>query len=1048
LAAGTAGGVMGLKTAAGMEQAKIGFTTMLGSAEKADKFIKQLAAFAAKTPFEFPELQTAASNLVAVGLKTKDVIPVMTTLGNVTSGMGTGSEGIQRAVVALQQMQGAGRISAEDLNQLRDAGLNTSFVFEAISKQTGQSVTELNKLRDSGKLGRKELDALMKSLTTGEGFEKFNGLMEKQSQSLTGLFSTFKDTLGQGLAKAIQPLLPTIKSLIGFGTNLVGVVLKPLPGIFKQVATGVHAFVGAFQEGDITSDGWVGSLERLGVAARGFIAQAKQVAGVVGPVLISVFRGVADAVRGVLPGILGIGKAFLGFLKTVLPIIGQVVGAIISKFNEMRPQILSVMTSVREIISGVTTIIRVIWDRWGSHILSVVKSVFGGLINIVSGVLKALAGVIKLAVALIQGDWSGAWAAVKQIFAGVWQGLKGVFQVATAGLFESMRIWWEKVKSLWTTTTGAVRGIWDRLWSGVRGAVSTAVSIVATILKRAFNLWTLPIRVVMTAIGTIMLLGWLAIRKPVLAAMTFIRDRVIIPVWNAITSRFRAAMSLIRAAWTRFWGLVRSGASVVWNFVYRGIILPVWNRIKAVWTAASSAVRGTWTRFWSAIKGATTPAMNAVRDRIRTVLDHIKNAFSTAKANIKRIWDGLRDIVSKPVRWVVDHVYNKPLVPVWNRVAGLVSGPKLSAYARGGVHEPYGVRPGYTPGRDTHPIMVSGGEAILRPEFTRAVGRDWVERANRAARKGRARKFVQDGGIPGFAGGGVVGWLKGVASNVSTKVGNLKNKLKDWVLGSLRSVAGKILDPVKGVIDRAMPNSGVGRTVGGIGKKAIDLVLDKIKKEDAQAVVAQGGYSGPPGTGSRRRVRWHGGTFTERFRNTLEQAQKIAGTYINVLQGGFSRSVRASGTSHYGDAIDTSWKSAVLSGLRRAGVAAWHRTPAQGFPHHIHGVPLPGRGYPAGSGKWQAQDYLRGGNGLALGGIVRGGRGGIFTQIGEGRRDELVLPLPPSWRTDARGSSPAVASSSGVTVMGDIHGYSAEEVADAILKKARRERALRPVFAA
>ena len=38
-----------------MEQARIGFTTMLGSAERAEAFLSDMADFAARTPFEFPE---------------------------------------------------------------------------------------------------------------------------------------------------------------------------------------------------------------------------------------------------------------------------------------------------------------------------------------------------------------------------------------------------------------------------------------------------------------------------------------------------------------------------------------------------------------------------------------------------------------------------------------------------------------------------------------------------------------------------------------------------------------------------------------------------------------------------------------------------------------------------------------------------------------------------------------------------------------------------------------------------------------------------------
>jgi phage tail tape-measure protein len=108
---GAAGIGMGVKVASGNEQAKISFTTMLGSAKKADVFLRQLQKFAAETPFEFPELQTAASSLISAGVNANKVIPIMRTLGDITAGMGTGSEGIKRATIALQQMNMAGKIT-------------------------------------------------------------------------------------------------------------------------------------------------------------------------------------------------------------------------------------------------------------------------------------------------------------------------------------------------------------------------------------------------------------------------------------------------------------------------------------------------------------------------------------------------------------------------------------------------------------------------------------------------------------------------------------------------------------------------------------------------------------------------------------------------------------------------------------------------------------------------------------------------------------------------------------------------------------------------
>jgi tape measure domain-containing protein len=249
MAAAGAAGAVGIKTAAALEQSEIAFSTMLGSGEKAKAFLSDLSKFAAKTPFDMPGLQTAASSLVSAGIDSSKVIPIMTSLGNATSGMGTGAEGIKRATVALQQMNAAGKISGEDLNQLRDAGIP---VFDLLTAATGKTTAEIAEMANKGKLGRKELEQLMEALETGKGLERFNGLMEKQSQSLTGMWSTFKDTFETGMAASIQPLIPLMKDGLGGATTFL--TEKVFPRVTKFVgwmADAVPAIFGLFK-GDYT----------------------------------------------------------------------------------------------------------------------------------------------------------------------------------------------------------------------------------------------------------------------------------------------------------------------------------------------------------------------------------------------------------------------------------------------------------------------------------------------------------------------------------------------------------------------------------------------------------------------------------------------------------------------------------------------------------------------------------------------------------------------------------------------------------------------------
>ena len=130
-------------------------------------------------------------------------------------------------------------------------------------------------------------------------------------------------------------------------------------------------------------------------------------------------------------------------------------------------------------------------------------------------------------------------------------------------------------------------------------------------------------------------------------------------------------------------------------------------------------------------------------------------------------------------------------------------------------------------------------------------------------------------------------------------------------------------------------------------------------------------------------VGWKGHRFTELFRATLQAAEAMSGVSFNISQGGFRPRTSYSGTSHQGDAVDILGPitTAVITALRASGVAAWDRTGKGNWAPHIHGVPLPGFGSAAGSAVWQAQDYLRGGDGLGgrdNGPNVKPGAGGLF----------------------------------------------------------------------
>lgn len=193
------------------EQAQIAFTTMLGSAEKAQSFIAEMNDFAIKTPFDVQGVQDAAKKMLAFGFDVKEVIPDLTAVGDAAAGLGLGAEGIDRITLALGQMRAKSKVSADEMLQLTEAGIPA---WDILAKKMGITTQQVMKLSEKGLIpADKAINALV------EGMEKrFPHMMDQQAKSLSGLWSQIKETFnvkilkswGDGIAAAIKPKLDAL----------------------------------------------------------------------------------------------------------------------------------------------------------------------------------------------------------------------------------------------------------------------------------------------------------------------------------------------------------------------------------------------------------------------------------------------------------------------------------------------------------------------------------------------------------------------------------------------------------------------------------------------------------------------------------------------------------------------------------------------------------------------------------------------------------------------------------------------------------------------
>lgn len=222
-----------------LEQARIGFTQMLGSAQKADVFLKDMANFAAKSPFQFPDLVDASKRMLAMGFAAEQVRPLLTAVGNAVAAMGGGKAEIDRVTLALGQMQAKTKVSAEEMNQLTEAGIPG---WRLLAEAMGISVGEAQKLAEQGKVSA---DVFINAFQT---FSKNNygDMMAAQSKTFQGAMSTIQDSLQMAIARGTVPLF---ESLSDVAVQISGLVSSDEFGHWVDgVSEAVRELVGLLKE--------------------------------------------------------------------------------------------------------------------------------------------------------------------------------------------------------------------------------------------------------------------------------------------------------------------------------------------------------------------------------------------------------------------------------------------------------------------------------------------------------------------------------------------------------------------------------------------------------------------------------------------------------------------------------------------------------------------------------------------------------------------------------------------------------------------------------
>ncbi|PNX52002.1 MAG: hypothetical protein BV456_00990 [Thermoplasmata archaeon M8B2D] len=195
-----------LKESMNFEEAEKMFGAFIDSTKKGKQLATDIDNLSKKIFIKNKVLRESTQMMLAYGISSDKIIPLMTMLGKISVG---NSEKFKVLAYNLSQIKSLGKLTAIDLKSLTLAGFNP---LQIISDKTGRSMTDLKEIMSEGGISFAMVVKAMRDATSEGG--RFSNVLEEIRKSLKGELNVFLSTFDQVLRSIGDELKPFFKSLL------------------------------------------------------------------------------------------------------------------------------------------------------------------------------------------------------------------------------------------------------------------------------------------------------------------------------------------------------------------------------------------------------------------------------------------------------------------------------------------------------------------------------------------------------------------------------------------------------------------------------------------------------------------------------------------------------------------------------------------------------------------------------------------------------------------------------------------------------------------
>lgn len=449
--------VLAVNQASKLQDLRIELDTLTGSAEKWWKLFSEIQKAASKTPFESTDIVQATSTMLQFGIAQEDVMKNVMMLWDISWG---NANKLKSLSLVFWQVASAGKLTGWDLLQMINLWFNP---LKQISDKTGESMSSLREKMEDGAISFDMVKETMKDATSEWGL--FFWMMDKKSQTFSGVMSTLKDNVGIALA-----------SLWGFSNWQV-----VEGGLLDMITQAVNTAIPY--------------LEKITQRASENPEYARNVFLTIGAIawLVTVVGTLWAVIPAVIAGFTAIKVAIIAMSWPIWILTALIAGLAIyiyQNFEEIKTFWIETRTSISKWFSD--------WWAWLSSETIVAIRV---LVGIMTGGMSEAIMYIYNNWNEVKTFWYEVWNAIKNITSVAWNTIyttvTGRVQKIVAyvtDLFNTMKSFiigigtnivtsiWETWSSVYNTVTGRVQKIVD--------FVSDKFSSITKVINSVKNLWS------------------------------------------------------------------------------------------------------------------------------------------------------------------------------------------------------------------------------------------------------------------------------------------------------------------------------------------------------------------------------------------------------------------------------------------------------------------------------------------------------------------------------------------------------------------------------